>query len=87
MFIKETAKVAETFINWRFDRMEFVALLIDGKTLQRNRFSWRWDSPMREKMRFSCSLKPKPKPIPVWSRYLKIFWNAAFKLQTLCWYC
>ena len=35
VFIKETAKALETFMNRRFDEMEFVALLIDGKTLRK----------------------------------------------------
>ena len=35
VFINETAKALETFTNRRFDEMEFVALLIDGKTLRR----------------------------------------------------
>lgn len=34
IFIEETAKALEFFMNRRFDTMEFVALLIDGKTLR-----------------------------------------------------
>jgi len=34
VFINETAKVLETFMNRRFDETEFVAILIDGKTLR-----------------------------------------------------
>ena len=33
VFIEETAKALEIFMNRRFDEMKFVAVLIDGKTL------------------------------------------------------
>ncbi len=34
VFIRETANALETFMNRRFDEMEFVTLFIDGKTLR-----------------------------------------------------
>lgn len=34
MFIRETTDALETFLNRRFDKMAFAALLLDGKTLR-----------------------------------------------------